>query len=618
MDDASYDSIPRRLRSQAQLRPNDPAYFVREPNGAWVPTDWKTYAHQVEEAGRALIALGLEPGERVCILGFNRPEWVIMDVAAMMAGGVPAGIYTTCSPAEVRYVIEHAEARVVLIEDESQWAKINAERARLPSLKHVVTMKGVRIDDPLVLSWEAFMARAVDVPEPVLAERLLNLQKDGVGTFIYTSGTTGPAKAVMLSHENLAWTAECALEMTDIRSTDRMLSYLPLSHIAEQMFTIHIPITVGASVYYARSMTSVPDDLPEVRPTVFLGVPRVWEKMRAKIQVRLEAASPVRARLAAWAMGIGRRFTDLRIRGQKPPIALTLQHALADRLVLSKVRAKLGFDALRIAVTGAAPISKDVLDFFAGLSLPIHEVYGQSEGSGPTTFNRPGDTRLGTVGKPLPGTEVALVGDSPDALEIRVKGPHVFLGYYKDEEATRSTLENGWLLTGDLGDRDEEGFFRIVGRKKEILITSGGKNIAPKNIEAALKDLPLVSQAVAIGDRRPFITALITLDPDASEAFRQEHGLGPGPLHDHPQVRAHLQKGIDERVNPEMQHQAAQVRRFAVLPRDLSVETGELTPSLKVKRRIVEQNFAREIEALYASEEVGRSQPPSVRATAAS
>lgn len=595
MTDSRYDSIPARLMEQGRVRPSEPAYCVRDPSGSWVPTDWKTYAQEVRQVARALVTLGVEPGQTVTMLGFNRPEWVLMDVGAMTAGCIPAGIYTTCSPSEVQYIIDHSEAPIVLIEDEGQWEKIQQERERLPQLRYVVTMKGTSIDDPLCMDWETFLAKGDETPDAVVDERIDGLKKEGVGTLIYTSGTTGPPKAVMLSHENLSWTARTCGDMTTVGHGDITLSYLPLSHIAEQMFTIHIPISVGVTVYYARSMESVPEDLAEVRPTVFLGVPRVWEKMRAKIGAALDAATGTKAKLARWAMGVGVRAVNRKAKGQAVTGLLGVQQKAADKLVQSKIKARLGFDRLRVAVTGAAPISSDVLDFFAGLGITIHEVYGQSEGTGPTTFNFPGETKFGTVGRPIPGAEVTLGDDG----EIRLRGPNVFMGYMKDDEATAATLDDGWLLSGDLGQFDNEGFLKIVGRKKEIIITAGGKNIAPKNIEAALKDLPLVSQAVVIGDRRPFIGALITLDPDAISAFQQEYGIDGAEAHDAPQVLDALQKGIDERVNPQFAR-VEQVRKFKVLPRDFAVDTGELTPSLKIKRRIVAKNFSSEIESIYS------------------
>lgn len=586
---APMKTIPDRLLEQAVQRPGEAAYAVRRDDG-WHTTDWRTYAAQTQQVAKALLANQMQPEEKVCILGFNRPEWVLMDVGAMMAGGVPAGIYTTCSPEEVQYVIEHAEARIVLVEDEGQWAKIAAERHRLPKLEKVVLMEGAEVDDPLCTTWEAFLAEAEGVDDAALEERKKSIQPSSVATFIYTSGTTGPPKAVMLSHQNLAWTSECARQLTDVSAGDITLSYLPLSHIAEQMFTIHIPITVGATVYYARSMESVPEDLREVRPTVFLGVPRVWEKMKAKLQAAIEGATGVKAILAKWSLGVGQAAIARRNEGKEPAGLLGLKYRLATRLVISKVQAKIGFDRLRVAVTGAAPISSDVLEFFSGLGLPIHEVYGQSEGSGPTTFNVPGRTRYGTVGQPLPGTEVKLADDG----EIMAKGPHIFLGYYKNAEATAETLQDGWLLTGDLGAFDDDGFLRIVGRKKEIIITAGGKNIAPKNIEAALKDIPGVSQAVVIGDRRPFLSALITLDPEGVAK------LAPGAVEPStdPKVKAELQRLIDELVNPRFAR-VEQVRRFEVLPRDFSVEDGELTPSMKLKRRVVNERYADVIESLY-------------------
>lgn len=592
-----HDTIPHRFIAQAGSRPEAPAYHVRGPDGAWVATSWRAYVDEVSQVARALLALGFGAGDRVCILGFNRPEWVAFDVAAMMAGGVPAGIYTTCSPEEVQYIVAHAEAAIVLVEDADQFAKITAMRDQLPGVRHVITMRGTDVDDPLAMTWEAFTALGDPSHQAALDARLDALTPDGLATLIYTSGTTGPPKAVMLSHLNLAHTATVAAEVVQASASDRMVSYLPLSHIAEQMFSIHGPLTAGYAIFYATSMDTLLKDLQDAHPTIAFAVPRVWEKMHAKISAAVTGATGVKGFLLQWAMGVGRQVSDLRNHGKEPTGFLAFQYRFASNKVYPAVKRALGLDEARFGISGAAPISADILSFFSGLDIVIHEVYGQSEGSGPTSFNQPGRTRYGTVGPAIPGTEIRIAEDG----EICVRGDNVFSGYFKDPEATAETLVVGWLHSGDLGEIDDEGFLRITGRKKEIIITAGGKNIAPKNIEAALKDLPLVSQAVVIGDRRRFLSALITLDTDAATSFAAQHRLADSKLQHSPEVIAEIQRGIDDVVNPKFAR-VEWIRAFTLLPRDFTVEDGELTPTLKIKRRVVDTHFASEIEAMYATD----------------
>jgi long-chain acyl-CoA synthetase len=373
------------------------------------------------------------------------------------------------------------------------------------------------------------------------------------------------------------------------------LSYLPLSHIAEQMGTIHIPATAGSTVYYAEALEKIADNLKECRPTAFFGVPRIWEKFHAVLAPKLGEVTGAKRLLVAWSRKVCTEVNARRDRGLPLPRSLELQHRLADRLVIGKIKAALGFDRAHRLVSGAAPIAPDVLQFFSSLDMPIFEIYGQSEDSGPTSYNLPGRTKLGSVGAPLPGLQVKLAEDG----EILVKGPNVFLGYYKDPEATTETLADGWLRSGDLGAFDPGGFLTITGRKKEIIITAGGKNIAPKNIEAAIKQLVLVGEAVVIGDRRKYLTALITLDEAAAKKLAPE--AEGAALAAAPAVRAAIQEQID-RVN-ETLARVEQVKRFAVLPRAFGIDSGELTPTLKVKRKVIAQKYAAEIEAMYAEAE---------------
>ncbi len=594
---ATFDSIPRRLQRQAERRPDAPAYAVRTASG-WQPTCWRDFAAQVRRAGKALIALGVAPGATVGIVGFNRPEWTIFHAAAMSIGAAPAGVYTTNAAGEVQYILDHAEAPVVLLEDEGQWRKVAQERARLPHLRRAVMMRGAApIDDPLVLDWEAFLALGDDVEDAHFTRRLEALTADHLATLIYTSGTTGPPKGVMLTHGNLAWTAETALRITDVRPTDVTLSYLPLSHIAEQMFTIHGAATVGYAVYFAESIDKVPDNLKEVQPHLFFGVPRIWEKFHAGVSAKLRDATGAKKALVDWAMRVGRQVSAARCRGVTPSPLLALQHRLADRLVFCKLKPALGMGRARLCVTGAAPIAPAVLEFFTGLDLVVHEVYGQSEDCGPTSFNLPGRTDFNTVGPPLPGVEVRIAADG----EILVRGPNVFPGYFKDPGATAETLVDGWLHSGDLGELDAAGFLRVTGRKKDIIITAGGKNIAPKNLEAALKELPLINEATVIGDRRKFLSALLTLDATAVAAFASARGLDSDTdLHRHPALLDEIRRHVDA-VNEQVARVEG-IKKFIVLARDFSIESGELTPTLKVKRSVVARNFASEIESMYGDD----------------
>jgi long-chain acyl-CoA synthetase len=402
---------------------------------------------------------------------------------------------------------------------------------------------------------------------------------------------------VMLSHDNLAFTARLLIDV-DGRSdggTDVSLSYLPLSHIAEQMATVHMPVTAGNTVYFAESLDKLADNLRDARPTVFFGVPRIWEKFHAGLAAKLGEVTGTRRRLVDWARKVCTEVNAYRDRGAAIPKLLALQYALANRLVIGKLKAALGFDRARALISGAAPIAPDVLAFFASIDLPIREIYGQSEDSGPTSYNLPGRTRIGSVGPPLPGLEVKIAEDG----EILIRGPNVFMGYYKEPQATAETVKDGWLCSGDLGTLDKDGFLTITGRKKEIIITAGGKNIAPKNIEAALKETPLISEAIVIGDRKKFLSALVTIDDAIAHKLAPD--LAGDQLAAAPAVRAAIQKQVDQ-VN-ETLARVEQIKKFTVLPRVFSIAAGELTPTMKLKRKVISQRYETEIDAMYADGE---------------
>ncbi len=585
------DTIPSRLFERAESTPYAPAYCIKE-GGRWKPTNWRSYAAQVRAAGKSLMALGVAKKGSVSILGFNRPEWVIFDLAAMSVGAYAAGVYTTCSPEEVQYIVNHAEASVMLVENELQAKKVAEQRENLPHLKQVVAMKGAGDLGEDVMSWEDFMALGAESEDAAFDEAVAALEPDGLATLIYTSGTTGPPKGVMLTHENLAWTAAQLASTMDSREGDCVLSFLPLSHIAEQLVTIHGPITFGGAAYYAESMADVPGNLKEVQPTIFFAVPRLWEKFYAKVQTKLEETTGPKVHLIKWVRGVCTEVSAHRNRGQDLPLALEIQYKLADKLVLSKLKPALGLSRARFCVSGAAPISKELLEFFASIDIIIHEVYGQSEDSGPTTLNLMGRTKLGSVGPAIPGVEVKIAEDG----EIMVSGKNVCAGYFKDPKATAETFVDGWMHSGDLGEFDAQGFLNITGRKKDIIITAGGKNVAPKNIEAGLKDNRLINEAVVIGDRRKYLTALVTLDEEAvGDCLNWASKADELPSN--PAILAEVTSAV-EKVNSTLA-QVETIKKWTILPRNLSVEDGELTPTLKVKRKNVNENFSAEIEAMY-------------------
>ncbi|MCP4445818.1 MAG: long-chain fatty acid--CoA ligase [Myxococcales bacterium] len=585
------DTIPLRLFARTEKTPYSPAYYIKE-GGRWKPTNWRTYGDEVRDAGKSLMSLGVGAKGAVSILGFNRPEWVIFNLGAMSVGAYAAGVYTTCSPEEVQYIVNHAEASVMLVENKDQADKVAAQRENLPHLEQVVAMKGAGDLGKDVLSWEDFLTLGEDVKDADFDEAMAALEPGGLATLIYTSGTTGPPKGVMLTHENLAWTASQLASTMDSREGDCVLSFLPLSHIAEQMVTIHGPITFGGAAYYAESIAAVPDNLKEVQPTIFFAVPRLWEKFHAKLSSKLSESTGVKEHLIKWVRGVCTEVSSHRNQGSEIPFALEMQYKLANKLVLDKLKPALGLSRARFCLSGAAPISKEILDFFASIDIIVHEVYGQSEDTGPTTLNLNGRTKLGSVGPAIPGVEVKIAEDG----EIIVRGKNVCAGYFKDEAATNETFKDGWMHSGDLGEFDSQGFLNITGRKKDIIITAGGKNVAPKNIEASLKDNRIINEAVVIGDRRKYLTALVTLDEEAVGEFLSASKNGD-ELPEDPAIMAEV-KSAFEKTNSTLA-QVEIIKKWTILPRNLTIEDGELTPTLKVKRNKVNENFSSEIESMY-------------------
>jgi long-chain acyl-CoA synthetase len=549
-------TIPSLWRHVLDKQLETPAYLAEGADG-WHEVSWSEAAERIEALQKALLGRGIKPGDAVAVLSRTRVEWLLLDWAIMSIGAVVVGLYPTNTAAECAYILRHSEAVLAFVENEEQFEKISGLFDR-PIL---------RFDDLPAFEQEGREAEL----EPE------NVGEDDLATLIYTSGTTGPPKGVMLSHRNLVTAATRATSSTD--DDDIVLLFLPMAHSFARI-AHHGSAFNGATIALVADVARVPEALQQTHPTFLPAVPRVYEKIHANTLGEIERAGGLRTKLGRWALHTGARTAAKRRSGEHVSPLLALQARIADRLVFARVKERLG-GRLRLGVSGAAPLSLEVLEFFSALGILVIEGYGLTETSSSLSVNQEDDYRLGTVGKAVEGCEVKLDEDG----EILVKSPSVFVGYYKDPEATAASFtEDGWFRTGDVGEIDADGFIKITDRKKDLIITAGGKNIAPQNIENALKASRFVSQAVAIGDRRPYVTALITLDWDEVSAT----GRDPQEL---------VQEIVDD-VNRD-RVRVEQIKKFAVLPRDFTQEDGELTPTLKLRRRIVHEHFADEIENLY-------------------
>jgi long-chain acyl-CoA synthetase len=558
-------TIARLWQDAVAREPKGPAYLVQEGN-QWRAVSWQEAAQAVDEIAHGLLALGVRKGDAFGILASTRLEWVLFDFALGLIGAVAAPVYMNSSPRDAAYVIEHSDAIGVLCEDEEQRAKLDGVE-----LEHVLTFADLANLRTRGRAHAAENPTAVDDAADAIGE-------DDLFTFIYTSGTTGPPKACMIRHRNYYEMVDEVRQVEDFTvSADLMLLYLPLAHNFGRCLAL-LGAHIGYTIAFCPDPYAIAEALTAVRPTVFPSVPRVYEKVHTAVSAKFGEATGIKRRLIDWALRVGREVSTLRQAGSPVPGALAFRHRLADRLVYSKVKARLGGN-LRIGVSGGAPLAREIIEFFHALDILILEGYGLTECTTGATINRPTRYRFGTVGPPLPGVELRIAGDG----EVLIKSETNFAGYYKDEDATREVLPgDGWLRSGDVGRLDEDGFLTITDRKKDILVTAGGKNVAPQNLENALKTHPIVSQALVVGDRRPYVAALITLadDPPRNDA------------------QAQVQRAVDE-VNRDLSR-FEQIKRFAILPRDFSAEEGEVTPTLKLKRRVCQEHFAAEIEALYS------------------
>ncbi len=558
-------TIARLWQDAVTRDPAGTAYLI-EDSGRWHSVSWAEAGRAVDELAHGLLALGVRKGDAFAILASTRLEWVLFDFALALVGAVTAPIYTNSSARDATYVIEHSEAIGILCEDDAQRAKVDGL-----ALDHVLTFADL---DELRTRGRDHARANPDAVERAVAE----IGDDDLFTYIYTSGTTGPPKACMIRHRNYFTMVDEIRQVADFTvAGDVMLLYLPLAHNFGRCLTL-LGAHIGYTIAFCPDPYAVAEALPAVKPTVFPSVPRVFEKVHTGVTLKFAEAKGVKRRLIDWALPIGREVSALRQAGQRVPAGLNARHRLADRLVYSKVKDRLG-GRLRIGVSGGAPLAKEIIEFFHAIDILILEGYGLTECTTAATVNRPSRYRFGTVGPALPGVELRIADDG----EVLIKSETNFAGYFKDEEATQEVLPgDGWLRSGDVGALDADGFLTITDRKKDILVTAGGKNVAPQNLENALKTHPIVSQALVVGDRRPYVAALITL----AEGVSRE------------QAEPEIERAVED-VNRELSR-FEQIKRYSILPRDFSADEGEVTPTLKLKRRVCQEHFAAEIEALYS------------------
>jgi long-chain acyl-CoA synthetase len=598
-------TLPTLFRHVVRAR-GDRVAMREKDLGVWRAITWREYGTRARHAGLGLVALGLRPGDVVSVIAENRPEWLYTDLGTLCVAGVTNGIYTTDSARQVEYIVNDSGSRFFVAENEEQLDKILEVRAHCPQLVKIVVydMDGLHgFRDDQVMSFDALLelGERYDREHPGAWDALVERSRpEDLAILVYTSGTTGPPKGAMLSHRNILFQLGYADFLTEPREGDQQLSFLPLSHVAERTFTVFYPLRTGATVNFAESIDTVPENIREVAPAVFFAVPRIWEKFYSGVALRMREATWLGRAAYRWAIRAGMRLAEARIAGRRPTALERLRYRIADFLVLDNVKRSLGLYRVRAAATGAAPIAPDLIKWYMALGIDMREVYGQTENCGLATAMPAHRIKLGTVGVARPDTEVRL---SP-AGEILLKGPHVFLGYYKSPVKTAETVVDGWLHTGDVGEIDADGFVRITDRMKDIIITAGGKNVTPSEIENQLKFSPYISDAVVIGDQRKFLSCLVMIDPETVGQFAQERSV---PFTDFAslcrtkEVQDLIWEEI-ERVNRQLAR-VETIKTFHLIEQILTPEDEELTPTMKLKRSFVNRKYKDVIDAMYERSE---------------
>ena len=582
-------TLPQAFQQTAALQQE--AVAIRTVGDEVVIT-WRDYADRVRRIAAGLAALGVERGHTVGLMLRNRPEFHLVDTAVMHLGAIPFSIYTTSPPNQIQYLFTNAENTIVVTEK----VFLPAVKAAGDGLAHVIV-----VDDDAdgCLSLDELESRGAETDFD-LDSAWRAVQPDDVATLIYTSGTTGPPKGVELTHANVMAEFSATVGLVSLAPTDRLISYLPHAHIADRVTGHYANLVLGVPVTDVADLTTIAQALTDVRPTVWLGVPRVWHKIKSGIETTLGEASGVKRRLALWAIDTGVRAGRQTLAGNPLSPSLAVRRRVADRLVLAKVREALGLDQLRWGITGAAAIPVETLEFFWGLGVPVYEVWGESESVGGATSNRPGATKIGSVGQALSGVEVSLADDG----ELLIRGPNVMRGYRHQPEKTAEVIDaDGWLHTGDIGTIDAQGFVTIVDRKKELIVNEAGENLSPANIEMAIQpESPLIAQVVAIGDARPYVSALIALDPEAAAAQAAALGMADASAaaFAHSREARDMVKAAVAKGNSKLSR-VEQVKRFLIVDTSWDPGGDELTPTMKLKRRPIAQKYAAEIERLYTA-----------------
>jgi long-chain acyl-CoA synthetase len=597
----TFNTVPQVFKQTAQEH-GDRVAMRKKEYGLWHDISWNEYYRLAQYVGSALISMGLEKGDKVSIIGENCPEWVIIDLGIQCIGGVSVGIYSTSAWSQVEYVIENSDSKFFFVENEEQLDKWLNFRDKVPFLKKVIVwdLEGLgHFKDPMVMTYHEVldMGKQIADKDPDLFEkRMSEVTPDDLSVLIYTSGTTGPPKGAMLTHGNVTWMGKAVSAGVPIKKTHEMLSFLPLCHIFQRLFSVFAHITFGYTVNFIENLDTVTDNMREISPTLQIAVPRIWEKYLSAIYIRMSDATWFKRLVFYTALRIGQKRTTLKMNLKPVPLYFEFLFQLAYFAVFRKLKERLGFDRMEVAVSGGAPISPDVLHFFQSIGLNLIEGYGQTEGTAVTSVCRLGRLKFGTVGPPLTGVEVRIAEDG----EILVRSPGVFRGYYKNPETTEETLKNGWLHSGDVGELDEDGYLKITDRKKDIMVTAGGKNIAPQYIENQLKFSSYINDAVIIGDNRKFITALIMIDEDNVVKYAQDNKVQFSTYRDLTQS-PEIIKLIDNEVNKVNSglSRVEQIKKFTIIPKRLYEEDGDVTSTMKVKRKSINENFADLIEAMY-------------------
>jgi len=582
------DLLPRAVAKYGSA----PAVKFKDGSGEWLTRSFEDVGSTVQRLALGLIDLGVERGDKVSILANTRPEWTYADFAALTAGATVVPIYQTNSPEECQYVLENSDAKVVIVEDIQQLAKIDEVRESLPRLEHVIIMEGEAVG---AISFAQLAARGDGRDEAEWSQRYSSVQPEDACTFIYTSGTTGPPKGCVITHANYRAMLDMTQRASVLESGQVAYLFLPLAHSFALLIQLGSFDIGGVIAYWERDPLKIVPNLAEVKPHYFPSVPRIFEKIYTTATSAIAKEGGLKERIFWWAIGVGSKVREMERTGRQPGFFLQRQYAFADKQVLSKIRGLFGGNITQ-CVTGAAPINPEILRFFDAAGVLVLEGYGMTETSTAATISTPENFKFGTVGRAFDDCEIKIASDG----EILIAGPNIFKGYYKNDEATAETIVDGWLHTGDLGEIDADGYLKITGRKKDIIITAGGKNITPANLEAEIKQHVLVSQCVVIGDRRPYLTALVTLDPEEAAKYAEEHDLpdDPAALAGNADIKASIMAHVDQ-INEKFAR-VEQVKKIKILAADLSQEGGELTPTLKVKRNVVADKYAADIEDLYS------------------